>query len=173
MEDDANDLDFAPPSETEMGCTFTWSSQPTLNKMGAENLLLSAAVLFSGKTYGKVRDMADYLKLPVLGKSQFYALQKRYLFPVVNETWISCQIAVLDGLSREPRVVLSGDGRCDSPGHSAKYGTYSLMDDERGLISIVKKIVKACGKKKALAPLLDWLQSISNHFCENIKLHDT
>lgn len=25
---------------------------------------------------------------------------------------------------------LNGDGRCDSPGHSAKYGTYTLMDSE-------------------------------------------
>ncbi|KAF3842787.1 hypothetical protein F7725_001636, partial [Dissostichus mawsoni] len=181
------------------GCNYTWSSRPTLNIMG------------------------------------FYALQKRYLFPVINETWISCQIGVLDGLSREPKIVLSGDGRCDSPGHSAKYGTYSLMDVDTGLIvdfvvlnkadpsvknsnamepmglkqclsnmkkwnisinipttdrhktfrkilrvefpeithqfdlwhfckSIIKKIIKACGKKKAFAPLLGWLQSISNHF---------
>ncbi|KAK1906064.1 putative chemoreceptor glutamine deamidase CheD 1 [Dissostichus eleginoides] len=182
-----------------------------------------------------MQDISDYLKLPILCKSQFYALQKRYLFPVINETWISCQIGVLDGLSREPKIVLSGDGRCDSPGHSAKYGTYSLMDVDTGLIvdfvvlnkadpsvknsnamepmglkqclsnmkkwnisinilttdrhktvrkilrvefpemthqfdlwhfckSIIKKIINACGKKKAFAPLLGWLQSISNHF---------
>ena len=27
-----------------------------------------------------------------------------------------------------------GDGKCDSPGHSAKYGTYTLMDEKTNLI---------------------------------------
>ena len=31
-------------------------------------------------------------------------------------------------------VKLIGDGRCDSPGHSAKYGTYTMMDASTGLI---------------------------------------
>ena len=25
-------------------------------------------------------------------------------------------------------MTLAGDGRCDSPGHSAKYGTYTMLD---------------------------------------------
>ena len=29
-------------------------------------------------------------------------------------------------------VTLLGDGRCDSPGHSAKYGTYTLMEESSG-----------------------------------------
>ncbi|ESP03281.1 hypothetical protein LOTGIDRAFT_137738 [Lottia gigantea] len=198
--------------------------------MRVGNLLLSAATLFSGKTYARLQDISAYLKLPILCQSQFYALQKRYLFPVINETWMSCQLGVVIGLSREDKVVLSGDGRRDSPGHCAKYGTYTLMDVDSGYIvdfavlnkadprvknsnamepmgliqclsnmkkwnidvnilttdrhktirkiirvdypeithqfdlCIVKKIVTACGKKTALAPLLDWLQFISNHF---------
>ena len=31
-------------------------------------------------------------------------------------------------------IVLSGDGRCDSPGKSAKYCTYSLLDTDTGYI---------------------------------------
>lgn len=35
-------------------------------------------------------------------------------------------------------VVLRGDGRCDSPGKSAKYSTYSLMDSENDKILYVE-----------------------------------
>lgn len=35
-------------------------------------------------------------------------------------------------------VVLHGDGRCDSPGKSAKYCTYSLMDSENDKILYVE-----------------------------------
>ncbi len=30
--------------------------------------------------------------------------------------------------SVQDNLILGGDGRCDSPGHTAKYGTYTLMD---------------------------------------------
>ena len=32
------------------------------------------------------------------------------------------------------QIVLGGDARCDSPGYSAKYGSYSLMDLETNKI---------------------------------------
>ena len=28
-----------------------------------------------------------------------------------------------------PKLDLCGDGRCDSPGHCAKYGTYTIMEE--------------------------------------------
>ena len=35
---------------------------------------------------------------------------------------------------RGNQLHLSGDGRCDSPGYSAKYGTYTLTDSATDLI---------------------------------------
>jgi len=93
--------------------------------MAAGNLLLSAAVLFSGNTYTRLHDIADHLNMPIVGETQFCNIQKQYLFPVVNETWLSMQMAVLDGLSTVDRIVMRGDGHCDSPGHCAKYNFFS------------------------------------------------
>ena len=39
-------------------------------------------------------------------------------------------------------VVLRWDGRCDSPGKSAKYCTYSLMDSENDKILYVETVDK-------------------------------
>ena len=39
-------------------------------------------------------------------------------------------------------MVVIGDGRCDSPGHSATYGTYTMMDSKESLVlamNVVKK----------------------------------
>ena len=38
---------------------------------------------------------------------------------------------------------MGGDGRCDSSGHSANYGTYSLMDAEQNKI-LDSQLVQVC-----------------------------
>ena len=39
------------------------------------------------------------------------------------------QQALLSGFRREKKsLVVAGDGRADSPGHSAKYGCYTLVE---------------------------------------------
>ena len=38
---------------------------------------------------------------------------------------------------------MGGDGRCDSRGHSAKYGSYSLMDAEQNKI-LDSQLVQVC-----------------------------
>lgn len=43
---------------------------------------------------------------------------------------------------RDKSVVLCGDGRCDSPGKSAKYCTYSLMDSQTNKILYMETIDK-------------------------------
>ena len=47
----------------------------------------------------------------------------------MRSAWKNQQAEVFSDLkSRETGVVLAGDGPCDSPGHCAKYCTYTLLD---------------------------------------------
>ena len=64
--------------------------------------------------------------------SVFYDTQLKYLFPVINKAWEDENRNQIDKLSSKELVNLDGDGRCDSPGHCAKYGTYTLMDEDTG-----------------------------------------
>ena len=56
------------------------------------------------------------------------------MFPVLNTAWAAEKQQVLNGINEGP-VNLNGDGRCDSPGHSAKYGTYTMMSDKGEVIT--------------------------------------
>lgn len=89
------------------GHTQSWQSQPYIRGTPEGNLLLAASILLSGSTYKHVNGMAKLLRLSFIGKSAFYTLQEN---------------------------VLCGDGRCDSTGHSAKYGTYNILDEKTGKI---------------------------------------
>ena len=66
--------------------------------------------------------LLTWLICSVFSERYFYRLQKEYLYPVVHTNYIRQQEAVVEHL-RGNQLHLSGDGRCDSPGYSAKYGT--------------------------------------------------
>ena len=68
-----------------------------------------------------------------MSKSEFYLIQDQYLFPVISDTWEAHQECVHVCLE-EKCLQVSGDGRCDSPGHSAKYCTYTIMDAQTNMI---------------------------------------
>lgn len=56
-------------------------------------------------------------------------LQSRYLEPTVISAWQAEQEAVLAEVAElEGGLVIAGDGRCDSPGHCAKFGAYTLIE---------------------------------------------
>ena len=116
------------------GHTFSWQSQPIISGSAAGNLLIPASILFSGNTYKHIADFAKYLNLEFIQSSHYYSTQTTILFPVVNHTYIEMQTAVLKQMKQNGSVDVCGDGRCDSPGHSAKYGTYTLLDEKTNLI---------------------------------------
>ena len=54
-------------------------------------------------------------------------LKYSHIYPVIHSAYLLQQQA-------DEGIHLSGDGRCDSPGYSAKYCTYSIMDRVSDLI---------------------------------------
>jgi ribonuclease HI len=116
------------------GHIVSWQSQPLIKGTAAGNLLIPAAVLYSGNTYKHTADFAKHLNLQFVSSSHYYKIQKTILFPVVQQTWIKSQSAIVKQMKQSSSIDVCGDGRCDSPGHSAKYGTYTLMDEKTNLI---------------------------------------
>jgi hypothetical protein len=150
----------------QQGHNNTWHSQPLLRRMSAGNLLLSAAILLSGSSYAKVAHMLNILQMPILSESEYYRIQNSYLIPIIHDYWTMHQTAILSVLS-PTRLILCGDARSDSPGYSAKYSSYTIMDTTTSLILDQKLISLAEDKvsssvameKIALEQSLDFLIS--------------
>ncbi|XP_022809949.1 uncharacterized protein LOC111346967 isoform X2 [Stylophora pistillata] len=71
--------------------------------------------------------------LLVYHEPTYYYHQRHLLIPSVVAFWRKYQKKLLDML-KDQEVVLAGDGRHDSMGHSAKYGTYTIFCCTIGLI---------------------------------------
>ena len=85
------------------------------------NLLIPAAILFTGNTFTPIEHFSLCLNLQIIGKTTFYKVQNKYVFPVIHNTWHNHQKQVLQSIKEQKvQINVDGDGRCDSPGHSAK-----------------------------------------------------
>ena len=115
------------------GHTYFWNSQPMIKGMASGNLLMASSILLSGATYTKIATLGEILRLCFFSEKTFYNIQDSYLFPVINEIWEGEQNSVFNDL-KDKELWLSGDGRCDSPGHNAKYGTYTMIDQHSNKI---------------------------------------
>ena len=114
--------------------TFVWKSQPfMLGLYPAGNLLLSFAVLLAGTSIKKVLLVFKHMGIMAFHEPTYYYHQRHLLIPSIVKFWRSYQANILESL-RGKEVLLSGDGRHDSMGHSAKYGTYSIFCSTVGLI---------------------------------------
>lgn len=111
------------------GYKFIWESQPYVGSTPAGNILLSAAILYSGLIPSKALRVFRTLKCLSISRKTFFRHQNHYLQPAINHVWSQQQNALLEKMkTQKKKLELGGDGRADSPGHSAKYGTYSLLE---------------------------------------------
>ncbi|XP_072047510.1 uncharacterized protein [Amphiura filiformis] len=125
------------------GHPWSWQSQPILGvgneAVPAGNLLTSAGILFSGTKFTTMEYFANFINLEFISESTYTDHENDYLFPVAHETW-HFERDTLWRTWKDLILKLSGDGRCDSPGFSAKYCTYVMMDMDTGKVVDIQTI---------------------------------
>lgn len=105
-----------------------WSSQPTVNSIPAGDLQLCAAVLFTGSSFRQISKFLKAFNVQGLSEQCFYRYQAKLLIPTVSWQWkLEQDELIMETVGAGP-VTLGGDMRLDSPGHSAKYGSYTMMN---------------------------------------------
>ncbi|XP_073668260.1 uncharacterized protein [Paramisgurnus dabryanus] len=98
--------------------------------MPACNLLMSGAIHFSGCMATQTIRMLKLFGLQCITVNTFFRHQRLYTIPTVIKAWQNEQAGIIRDLKEmSGGLILSGDCRSDSPGHCAKYGTYSLIED--------------------------------------------
>ena len=113
----------------------TWESQPFIGNVPAGNLRISAAILCSGSLPAKSLRIFEFLNCYSISKTTFFRHQQMYLHPAIHMVWKADQERSLSTfLETNSPLLLSGDGRSDSPGHSAKYGSYSFLELSTGKV---------------------------------------
>ena len=106
----------------------SWFSQPKMNGIYLGNILTAASVAFGGSTFSQFQSFANVMKLQSMSERSFLALRRKYVYPTINFTYKSYLKCLIDESKSRQNIEVSGDGRCVSPGHNAKYCTYSIMD---------------------------------------------
>lgn len=124
-----------------------WAAQPTCKQVRAGNLILASSLLFSGNSYRKIGMMFKFCNIQYFSQTLFYQYQSLYIAPTVNDFWEQHKKELWDERAGKD-IILSGDGRNDSPGHSAQYCTYSLadMNDHAILQMNIVDVREASGK---------------------------
>ena len=104
-------------------------SQPYIGSTPAGNVLISAAILYAGALPSKVLHVMDILKCSTISRMTFFRHQRIFLQPALHSVWTHYQDRLVSTMREQgDDLVLAGDGRADSPGHSAKYGSYTLVE---------------------------------------------
>ena len=116
----------------ELLCEAGHDSQPEANGKYLGNIITAASVVFSGGAFDQFKSIANILKLQLISSSTFYELQRKCVYPSIIKVYKDYRNKIIENCKESHFIEISGDGRCDSPGHSAKYGT--VMDQETSKI---------------------------------------
>lgn len=148
------------------GHRYHWDSQPCHGTLPLGNLLLSASIFFSGASPVRVLNLLRFINIPMINRRTYNRIQSSYLISAVKKVWSDEQTKLLQSKSGMLCNV-AGDGRCCSPGHTAKFGSYTVLDIDDSKILDVKVVqvtevnnsnaMELEGLKRCLAFLLQFV----------------
>ena len=108
------------------------------------NMRCAAAIYCSvGGNATHTVTVCAHLNMSMYSLRTFNKLQKCYLVPAIVTTWKAEQTALLASIAGQ-NLNVGGDGRCDSPGFSAKYGSYSVMDLHKQRVIDARLVIQQC-----------------------------
>ena len=125
---------------------YTWESQPLINSIPAGNLALSTAILCSGSLPTKTITLFKLMNCSTINESTYFKYQRNYLNQAIQTTWIEQQNSIIASFKKnKDRLILGGDGRCDSPGYCAKFGSYTFLELQNNVITDIQLVqVSTC-----------------------------
>ncbi len=69
--------------------------------------------------------MLEVLGVACIATRTYFRHQTQYLEPAILSAWAEEQATLIDELQdMDGGLIITCDGRCDTPGHSAKFGSY-------------------------------------------------
>ena len=107
-----------------------WSSSSILGEKRSQEMYVSSVGLISScfrKQFEKVALLAKSMNLNFVSSSTFSRVQSLYAVPTIRDMWEKMKEVVWKVFENDVLVVC-GDGRMDSPGFSAKYCVYTMME---------------------------------------------
>lgn len=117
-------------------CQFfrKWNSQPILGSTPAGDLQLSIALYATGASFFKIEKMFKAMRLNMFNHGTFEQHARKYIEPAIVHRWNEEQDSMFFNLIQQETLILCGDMRAHSTGHSAKYGSYTMMDLKRNTV---------------------------------------
>ncbi|XP_041939471.1 uncharacterized protein LOC121700526 isoform X1 [Alosa sapidissima] len=118
-----------------------WESQPMVGSTPVGNLQLSAATYFTGTSFIQLEKLCKAMQLQIFQYDTFRRHARNYMEPAIVHKWkMDQQSHFQHQLHLGGVVAVGGDMRADSPGHSAKFGSYTLMNLESNTIMDIQLV---------------------------------
>ena len=85
------------------------------------------------------------MNVATISERSFYRHTSSYLNAVVIQQWKKHQQDLISGfLEKNDGLILAGDGRCDSPGYSAKFGSFTLIEQRINRVVDFQLVKREC-----------------------------